>query len=122
MKNKFKEFGYGLISVWLFQIVLAIVSIKTSVNFIQLKNYTNTESLSYSQFIIEIILNLLLITSIILMLFRKKLSIILYIISVISSLILTLFFGTLELSSVIFSLILPSLTILLVYIKRKLFT
>ena len=121
MKNKFKELGYGLISCCLFQIALSIVSIKTLINFIQLKNYTNTSAISYPQLIIEIILNILLIISVILLIFRKKISIIIYVISILASLILSACLKTLNVSSLFISLILPALTLLIIYIKRNLF-
>ena len=119
MIKKIKELGLGLISVLIFQIALSLVSIKTSINFIQLKNFTNSSELSSSQLICEIIISTLLIISIVLFAFKRKLGTILYISSIILSLISSMIFTGLDLENLLISLIFPSVTLALIYLKRK---
>lgn len=119
MMKKIKELGLGLISLLIFQIALSLVSIKTSINFIQLKNFTNSSELSSSQLICEIIISTLLIISIVLFAFKRKLGTILYISSIILSLISSMIFTGLDLENLLISLIFPSVTLALIYLKRK---
>lgn len=119
MIKKIKELGLGLISVLIFQIALSLVSIKTSINFIQLKNFTNSSELSSSQLICEIIISTLLIISIVLFAFKRKLGTILYISSILLSLISSMIFTGLDLKNLLISLIFPSVTLALIYLKRK---
>lgn len=119
MKTKIKNLGLGLISLLIFQIALSLVSIKTSINFLELKNYTGSSSISSPQLITDIITSSLIIISILVFAFKSKAGIILYIVSIITSLILSALFSSLSLEDFLVSLIFPGLTLLLVYIKRK---
>ena len=119
MIKKIKELGLGLISVLIFQIALSLVSIKTSINFLQLKNFTNSSELSSSQLTCEIVISILLIISIVLFAFKRKLGTILYISSILLSLISSIIFTGLDFKNVLISLIFPSITLALIYLKRK---
>ncbi|MBE6047234.1 MAG: hypothetical protein E7213_02295 [Clostridium sp.] len=119
MITKIKELGLSLISVLLFQIALSIVSIQTSINFLKLKNFTNSLEISSSQLISEIVICIALILSIILFIFKRKLGITLYICSILISLLCSIFFTTLDFQNLLISLILPALTLALIYIKRN---
>ena len=119
MIKKIKDFGLGLISLLIFQIALSLVSIKTSINFIQLKNFTNSSELSSSQLICEIVISTLLIISIILFVFKRKLGTILYVSCIVLSLISSMIFTGLNLKNLLISLIFPLATLALIYLKRK---
>ena len=119
MIKKIKELGLGLISVLIFQIALSLVSIKTSINFLQLKNFTNSSELSSSQLTCEIVISILLIISIVLFAFKRKLGTILYISSILLSLISSIIFTGLDFKNLLISLIFPSITLALIYLKRK---
>ena len=119
MIKKIKELGLGLISVLIFQIALSLVSVKTSINFLQLKNFTNSSELSSSQLTCEIVISILLIISIVLFAFKRKLGTILYICSILLSLISSIIFTGLDFENLLISLIFPSITLALIYLKRK---
>lgn len=119
MIKKIKELGLGLISVLIFQIALSLVSVKTSINFLQLKNFTNSSELSSSQLTCEIVISILLIISIVLFAFKRKLGTILYISSILLSLISSIIFTGLDFKNLLISLIFPSITLALIYLKRK---
>lgn len=119
MIKKIKELGLGLISVLIFQIALSLVSVKTSINFLQLKNFTNSSELSSSQLTCEIVISILLIISIVLFAFKRKLGTILYISSILLSLISSIIFTGLDFENLLISLIFPSITLALIYLKRK---
>ena len=119
MIKKIKELGLSLISILIFQIALSIVSIKTSFNFIELKNFTNSTELSSSQLICEIIISLLLILSIILFFFKRQAGTILYSINILLSLVSSVIFTGLDFKNLLLSLVFPSLTLILIYAKRK---
>ena len=119
MIKKIKELGLGLISVLIFQIALSLVSVKTSINFLQLKNFTNSSELSSSQLTCEIVISILLIISIVLFAFKRKLGTILYISSILLSLISSIIFTGLDFKDLLISLIFPSITLALIYLKRK---
>ncbi len=119
MIRKIKELGLSLISVLVFQIALSLVSIKTSLNFIKLKNFTNSAELSSSQLICELIISSLLIISIILFIFKRKPGTILYLISILISLASSVVFTGLNFKNLLLSLVFPLLTLILIYVKRK---
>ena len=119
MIKKIKELGLGLISVLIFQIALSLVSVKTSINFLQLKNFTNSSELSSSQLTCEIVISILLIISIVLFAFKRKLGTILYISRILLSLISSIIFTGLDFENLLISLIIPYITLALIYLKRK---
>lgn len=119
MIKKIKELGLGLISVLIFQIALSLVSVKTSINFLQLKNFTNSSELSSSQLTCEIVISILLIISIVLFAFKRKLGTILYISSILLSLISSIIFTGLDFKNLLISLIFPFITLALIYLKRR---
>ena len=119
MIRKIKELGLSLISVLVFHIALSLVSIKTSLNFIKLKNFTNSAELSSSQLICELIISSLLIISIILFIFKRKPGTILYLISILISLASSVVFTGLNFKNLLLSLVFPLLTLILIYVKRK---
>ena len=119
MIKKIKELGLGLISVLIFQIALSLVSVKTSINFLQLKNFTNSSELSSSQLTCEIVISILLIISIVLFAFKRKLGTILYISSILLSLISSIIFTALDFKNLLISLIFPFITLALIYLKRR---
>ncbi len=118
MLPKIKEIGYGLISLFIFQIALSVLSIKTSMNFLQIENITNISSLSYPQLYGEAVASLLIIIAIILFIFSRRLGTILYISAILLSVILSFAFANLTFIDLSISLIIPIITLILIYIKR----
>lgn len=118
MIPKIKEIGYGLISLFVFQIALSVLSIKTSMNFLQIENLTELSSISIYQLYIEALISILILVSIITFIFSKKLGTILYASSILLSVILSFIFAKITIIDLLISLVIPVLTLILIYIKR----